>query len=265
MLTETEGIVLREVKALNGRKMITVFTKKYGKIPLGVSDTSSSKKKPNLAVKPFSYAKYEVYKNRENFNLSSAQVINSNYAIGENLDNFMAASYVLELTDKAFPENVPQPKAFNLLLSFLEGITKREKDVGTLVIAYIVKLLDITGTSPVTDACAACGKALDIGDIKEKNPNASLLFSIKDGGVICSSCASQKLIDGLTAKSMEESLIYKVEIGIIDVLNYFKKSQFSAFEKLVLEEKTEERLKALLKEYMSFHLDINNLKSESFF
>ena len=114
MLTETEGIVLREVKALNGRKMITVFTKKYGKISLGVSDNSNGKKKPNLSVKPFSYAKYEVYKNRENFNLSSAQVINSNYAIGENLDNFMAASYVLELTDKAFPENVPQPKAFNL-------------------------------------------------------------------------------------------------------------------------------------------------------
>ncbi len=35
MLTDTEGIVLRQVKTSYGRRMILLFSKKYGKISAG--------------------------------------------------------------------------------------------------------------------------------------------------------------------------------------------------------------------------------------
>ena len=37
MLTDTEGIVLRQVKTSYGRRMVLLFSKKYGKISAGTS------------------------------------------------------------------------------------------------------------------------------------------------------------------------------------------------------------------------------------
>ena len=37
MITDTEGIVLRQVKAAGGRRMISLFSRKFGKISVGAS------------------------------------------------------------------------------------------------------------------------------------------------------------------------------------------------------------------------------------
>ena len=39
----------------------------------------------------------------------------------------------------------------------------------------------------------------------------------------------------------------------------------SAFEKIALDESMQSRLQAMMKEYISYHMDIRGLKSESFF
>lgn len=60
-------------------------------------------------------------------------------------------------------------------------------------------------------------------------------------------------------------MIYKEDIGIIDILRYFQKQPMSAFEKIALDESMQSRLQAMMKEYISYHMDIRGLKSESFF
>ena len=100
MITDTEGIVLRQVKAMGGRRMISLFSKKYGKISVGTSINEGGRNKTALAIKAFSYGKYELFKNRDNYNLNNGQVLKSYYGIGEDIDKYMAASYVLEFTDK---------------------------------------------------------------------------------------------------------------------------------------------------------------------
>ena len=61
MVTDTEGIVLRQTKALGGRRMITLFSKKYGKISVGTSLNEGGRNKTALAVKAFAYGKYELF------------------------------------------------------------------------------------------------------------------------------------------------------------------------------------------------------------
>ena len=117
MLTDTEAIVLRQVKTVNGRRMLLLFSQKYGKISVGSNLTESGKNKSALPQRPFSYGRYELFKGRESYNLNRGQVIKSYYGIGEDLDKYMAASYVLELTEKLLADELPQPALFRLLFS----------------------------------------------------------------------------------------------------------------------------------------------------
>lgn len=257
MVTDTEGIVLRQVKAMGGRRMISLFSKKFGKISVGTSLNEGGRNKTALAIRAFSYGRYELFKSRENYNLNSGQVIKSYYGIGEDLDKYMAASYVLELTDRLIPEEIPQPRIFSLLLEFLEALEKREKKHKTLVMAYMIKILDILGTMPKLDGCVCCDKMINDEAVSEKP--REILFSIKEGGIVCKECAKDLMSED------ERPLIYKVKFDIIEILKYFQKMPISAFEKIALNDEMQSELQEIIKEYISYHMDIKGLKSESFF
>ena len=247
MVTDTEAMVLRQVKTLNGRRMLLLFTKKFGKISVGTNLTEGGRNKSALAVRPFTYGRYELFKSRESYSLNSGQVIKSYYSIGEDLDKYMAASYVLELTEKLLAEDLPQPRMFALLLEFFDALERRQKKHDTLVMAYLVKALDIMGTMPGTQQCSVCG-----GEAPQR------FFSVEEGGMICPECA-QNLI-----KEHNEPLIYDTNFGIVNILRFFQKEPLAAFEKLALDDEILKKLRAILKNYMAYHLDIGKLKSEDF-
>ncbi|MBR5230383.1 MAG: DNA repair protein RecO [Firmicutes bacterium] len=248
MVTDTEAIVLRQVKTLGGRRMLLLFSKKYGKISVGTNMTEGGKGKSALALRPFTYGRYELFKSRENYNLNNGQVIKSYYGIGEDLDKYMAASYVLELTEKMLAEDLPQPRIFSLLLDFFDGLERRQRKHDTLVMAYIVKILDIMGTMPQTGSCSLCG-----------GENSQRFFSVEEGGMLCPACAK-----ALVEEHNNEPLIYDTDFGIVNILRYFQKEPFSTFEKLALDGEIIRKLRAILKSYMAYHLDIGKLKSEDF-
>ena len=250
MITDTEGIVLRQVRTVGGRRMILLFSRKFGKINVGTSINEGGKNKSALAVRPFTNGRYELFKGRESYNLNSGQVLQSFYRIGEDLDKYMAASYVLELTEKLLPEEMAQPRLYQLLLDFLGEMEQREKKHGTLVMAYLVKALDILGTMPCLNQCTACG----CGGSEHLH-----LFSVEEGGMLCDACGQQ------LRKENGRALIYEINFGIVDILKYFQKHPLSDFRRLALEEKTLEKLQHILRQYLAYHLDVKELKSEGFF
>ena len=246
MITDTEAIVLRQVRTVNSRRMLVLFSKKFGKISVGSNLNEGGKNKTALAQRPFTYGRYELFKSRENYNLNNGQVLKSYYSIGEDLDKYMAASYVLELTEKVISEDLPQPAMFHLLLDYLDALEKRKKKQETLTIAYMVKALAILGVMPHIDDCTACGAA-----------NAQRFFSIEEGGMVCENCAKTFM-----ARSGEEPLIYDTNFGIVNILKYFQKEPFSAFEKIALQDEILKKMYVILKQYFGYHLDVKNLKCE---
>lgn len=247
MYTETEGIILRQTKTVNGRRMILLFSKKFGKISAGTSLTEKGRSKAALAMRPFAYGRYEMFKNQDNFNIQSAEMVKSYFKIGEDIEKFMGSSYVLELTDKLLQEGLPNPKYFQLLLDFFEVMEKRETDVKTLILAFEMKVLQIFGVAPQLEQCVLCS---------EQKP--SFRFSIEQGGLICDNC--MKNIPGNT----NDSLIYQLSFDIVNVLKYFRDNPLQSFQKLVLAEEKQLIVKSLLREYLAYHLDLGILKSESY-
>lgn len=251
MITDTQGVVLRQIKAAYGRRMVLLFSKKYGKISAGSSISEKGRSRSALAMRPFTYGKYELFKNRDSYNINSAEVIKSYYKIGEDVDKYMNSSYVLEFTEKALPEGQPSQAMFHLILDFLHVMEERKKSHGTLVLGYEIKTLKIMGVMPALRRCAVCGKSC--GD--ERPPR---LFSIKEGGVICGGCAG-----GLEIPA-NDTLIYPINFGIVDILEYFADHSLRNFENLALNEEVRSRLQTMIRQYAAYYLEIGELKSESF-
>jgi DNA repair protein RecO (recombination protein O) len=247
MYTETEGIILRQTKTVNGRRMILLFSKKFGKISAGTNITEKGRSKAALAMRPFAYGRYEMFKNQDRFNIQSAEMIKSYFKIGEDVEKFMGSSYVLELSDKLLQEGSPNPRYFQLMLDFFEVMEKREIDVNTLILAFQVKVLQIFGVEPQLDTCVLCNKEETV-----------YLFGIEQGGLICENCMKNVSI------KPNDSLIYELSFDIVDILKYFLNNPLQSFQKLVLDEEKQIVVKSLLRKYLAYHLDLGILKSESY-
>ena len=214
MYITTEGIILRQTKTLAGRRMISIFSKNYGKISCGTSINEGGKNKTALALRPFTYGKYELFKGRDTYNIQGAETLKSYYEIGEDIDKYMAASYVLELTERVLLEDEPAPDIFRLLLDFFAVLLPRKSAYRTLVIAYQLRLLMHLGL---------------------------------------------KASDGLKASG---ALKTDSDADIIETLDFFENHKLSELSNLALKAEQESRIKELLKDYISYHLGIENLKSE---
>lgn len=245
MYTDTEGIVLKQLKIPGGRRMVLLFSKKFGKISAGTNLSEKGKGKSALILRPFTYGRYELNKTRDAYYINGGEVLKSHYPIGENVDKYMQASYVMELTEKILPEEAAAPELFLLLSNFLDMMEKRSQKYDTLVLAYIVKALRFAGSSPELERCTICGARENLTG-----------FSIEEGGVVCSDCRS--------FENSNQMLIFPTKFGIVDVLKYLLQNPLLSFEKLALDGNVSEVLNRLLKTWLAYHLDIKDLKSEEF-
>lgn len=300
MHIDSRGIIFRQVKTTDMRRMLLIFTEKCGKLSVGTSLPEKNQKHASLALRPFTCGNYSIYKGRNYYNLDRVETLKSFYGIGEDLDKYMAASLALELTEKIVPEEVPQPRIFVLLLDFLNEIELRKQKYTTLLLAFEAKLLFALGTFPRLDSCASCGS--------KERPE---FFSVPDGGVICRRCfedhnatkafgtgpavsgtskvpgtgstvsdtskvsgtgsavsdtskvSSEKTADNEKLKSTDdERLIFKLNFDIVKVLNYFASNSLKNFRNITLQQDVESELQDMMRSYISFHMDVGKLKSD---
>lgn len=223
--------------------MITVLTKRYGKISAGTSINEGGKNKSALALRPFSYGRYDIFKNKDNYNINGAEAIQSFFAIGEDVDRFMGASYGLELADRLLEEEQPSPAFFSLLIDFLTCIEKRKKAYGTLITAYQLKILALSGCAPVLDRCTRCGQT-----------NGVSAFSVEDGGIICQPCRTDR--DELNP------LVFSASDTLVSALSYMAGHPLQSLENLALDPATQAQASRIMRAYISHHLGVSNLRSE---
>lgn len=247
MYTETDGVILKQTKTVNGRRMIVLFSKKFGKINAGTSINEKGKGKSALAMRPFTYGRYELFKNRDSYHINNAEVQKSYYKIGEDVEKYMCCSYILEFTERLLWEEASVPKVFTLLIDFFDLMERRKKAYLSLVLAYQIKALQFCGCMPQVKECVICGAKEEF-----------VAFSVKDGGIVCKECIQNIPINP------SESLIYSTNIGIINVLEYILGNPLKSFENLALTNEVQKPLANMIKDYLAYHLDIGNLKSQGF-
>ena len=241
MVITTEGIVLRQRKIANNRRMIVVFTKRFGKLSAGTSINEKSRGKAALALRPFTYAEYDIFRGRDAYSINTASAIKSFYSIGEDFDRFEAASSFIEYLDKVLDEEAPMLGLFDLSLEFLQSVSVTKSASETLLLAFVVKTFRALGVAPETDCCVNCGKSLaEFGE-------GYRMFSVSSGGIICPDCAEEE-------KRAGDSLIYRPGFDIIDVFRYFTSKPLKTFEKVDLRPEVRREVRQILADYADRYL-----------
>ena len=251
MIITTEGIVLKQKSIAGNRRMITVFTKSYGKISAGTTICERGKSKSALSIRPFTFAEYEIFKGRDSYNINNAQVRRSFFSIGENLDRFMIASKLMEYLNDVLAEGKPATRLFDLTIEFFETISKAESGFDTILYAYIAKSLRILGISPELKCCVYCGKPL-YEFFENSKIRTPYLFSVTAGGILCEQC-------GERVKTNSQILIKRPSFDIVEVLNYFQNKPLGNFEKVNLKIDIKDEVRVILNEYLSYYLDTDVL------
>ncbi len=214
MLTKTEAIVLKNMKYGDTSKIVTFYTKEFGKIKGIAKGARTSKNKFGASLEPMSYSLLALYKkeNRELHLISQCDAIKTFKNLSNSLDKISAGLEVIELVDKVVHEEEKNDSMFNLLLNVLNALNCGEQE-NIFSLAFKLQLAKIFGYSPTLNECGICKKDLLLNKIEEKYG-----FQLDKGTVCCNDCIvkSRKytgknnlIISSYVLESLRKLLVFK--------------------------------------------------------
>lgn len=119
---QTEGIVLKRKDLGEADRIVTVFTKKHGKIKILAKGVRHIKSRRSPNIELFNLVTLFVHKGRTFDILTEAQATNTFQNIRKNLELVGLAYYCCELIDGLCAENQPHPKVYELLVTTLNEL-----------------------------------------------------------------------------------------------------------------------------------------------
>lgn len=119
---KVEGIVIKRKNFGEADRILTIFTKKYGKIRVLAKGVRRITSRRGGNIELFNQVDLIIHSGRTFDILTEAQVINSFSSIRKNLDLVSLAFHVSEIVDGLCPEHQSHPKAYDLMLKVLNEL-----------------------------------------------------------------------------------------------------------------------------------------------
>jgi DNA repair protein RecO (recombination protein O) len=234
MFQKCEGIVIRTTEYGETNKIVTLYTREWGKI--GVMARGA--KKPNSRLSSitllFTHGTFLIQRGTGLGSLEQGETLSSMRAIGEDIFLTAYASYIAELTDKCTDEKKPNPFHFELLYQTLHYLNEGyDPDIITNI--YEMKMLNVLGLYPVLDKCSVCGST-----------DGHFSFSIREGGLICHRCLER------------DPYHLKISPATVKLLRLFYYFDLSKLGSISVKNETKAELKKVISvyydEYSGLHL-----------
>jgi len=142
---KTEAIILKRLNYSEADKIITIFTKHYGKIKCLAKGIRrlTSRKRGNLEL--FNLTRLFLIKGRNLDLVTEVQVINNFLDFRKNLKKVAAAYQLIELVDRITRENQANKQIFDLLKFSLTSLNNGEGENQIVMKAFKINLLKYTG------------------------------------------------------------------------------------------------------------------------
>jgi len=184
-LYRDEGVVLRVQKLGEADRIITVLTRRHGRVRAVAKGVRRTRSKFGATVEPFSHVDLQLYAGR---NLDIVVQAESLTAYGENLvadyGRYTAGTAVLETAERlTAEEREPSLRLFLLVVGALRAMSGGGRDDGpardpSLVLdAFLLRAMSVAGYAPALSDCARCG-----------TPGPHRAFSVPAGGTVCPAC-----------------------------------------------------------------------------
>lgn len=193
-LAKTHGIVLRRTHLGEADRLLTILTKRFGKVKAVSKGSRRPKSRHGGHVEPFNVAEFMLWRRegRELALVRTADLVERAPDLERDLEAFTAAQFAAELIDSSLVTNDPHPELYALLRTFTRALKHPGKAFPALL-AFMVRAAAVLGYLISVERCADCRARLAGG--REEWLEYSL------GGILCGKCARHGMKSGETLRA----------------------------------------------------------------
>ncbi|MCF0234554.1 MAG: DNA repair protein RecO [Thermoguttaceae bacterium] len=192
MSTETtDALVVRTVDFSETSLIVTLFTRKFGKISGIAKGARRLKNSYETSLDLLSSISLSFIRKRSDALdlLTEAKLRRRFRPTARNFSGFYAGLYVAELLDRGTEEYEPFPELWDLADDALTRF-QNDLDVPKRLWAFLAGFVEALGEFPATRFCVECGEELPLDEMN--NLERRILFAPVEGGVVCARCRAAK-------------------------------------------------------------------------
>lgn len=230
MFYKVEAVVIRSMDYGEGNKIITLYTKEWGKVSVMARGAKKMKSRYSAITQLFTYGEYTYYKKGQMGNLNDGEIIRSHHLLQENIHKTAYAAYILEMIDRMLHELEGSSYLFEQLISTLDAI-EEGKDPQVVTHLFEMKMLKFAGYTPVLDRCVSCDTISD-----------QPLLSTELGGLLCIKCKH----NDMTA--------VELSFRTLKLLRVFQQMDLKRLGKIEVSDESKAELKQCMRHFMNTHV-----------
>ncbi|MDA3646618.1 DNA repair protein RecO [Saccharopolyspora indica] len=173
------AVVLRVQKLGEADRIITLLTRRYGKVRAVAKGVRRTTSRFGARVEPFCHVDVQLYTGRTLDVITQVQTVDAfGLHIVDDYQRYTSACAVLETVDRlAAEEGEPVLRLYLLAIGALRALAGRERDSSQVLDAFLLRAMSFAGWAPALSECARCG---------ESGPHAA--FNVQAGGAVCARC-----------------------------------------------------------------------------
>jgi DNA repair protein RecO (recombination protein O) len=237
----TEGIVLKRTDFGEADRLLTLYTRDFGKLQAIAKAARKPQSRKTGHVELFMRTQFLFAKGHDLDIVTQAEMVEAYPALREDLVRTTYAAYVVELLDRLTVEEGQNISLYNLLADTLTRLTTTE-DVRLVTRYYELRLLGLSGFQPQLFNCLSCDEPIQEQD---------QFFSDELGGLLCPNCrAADYRARPITAVAVK-------------VLRYLQTRSWETVQALQLKRPLHHELETVMHGYIA-HILERNLKSVDF-
>jgi DNA repair protein RecO (recombination protein O) len=169
-----EAVVLRTHKLGEADRILTLLTRRHGKVRAVAKGVRRTGSKFGSRLEPFMVADLQLYEGRSLDVVTQAESLGAyGIEITQDYSSYTAANAMVEAADK-LTEAEGSLQQYLLLVGALRSLARAEHGAGLTLDSYLLRALALAGWAPSFQDCARCGK---VGE------HTAVVVQL--GGVVC--------------------------------------------------------------------------------
>ncbi len=250
MIVETEAVVLHAFNYGDTSKIVTVYSRKYGKIKVVAKGSRNPKSnKFGSSLELMTHSSIVLYKkeHKDLHLLSKSEIVEPFNRMQDDSEKIFTGLALIELVNMVMHDEEENESIFSLLVESLQTIDQSLKNGTNVLLGFFVKMFRQFGFGLSLDSCSECGRK------SADNEFQFVQLRLSDGKFVCSFCSKNQTSSGV-----------KLSGGRVKTLLYLQENPVGRSIQLSIPNSMRDDLFATMQSYLRYHIEtVRTLKSLS--
>lgn len=171
-----EGVVLRTADFGDANRVVTIYTRDFGKIEINAYGCRRAKNPLSGALQMFNLISAEVNRGAKVDSIKEADVLKFYGNLTADVEKLAYASLFFEVVNRMTLPKFPESGVYDLILKTLPALAERNARVAALI--GICQFMEFSGEQLNYFHCVHCGAEIE----------TDAAISLTDGGAVCMNC-----------------------------------------------------------------------------